>query len=158
MSDEDDGGEHSLAREAVLSRLSELLVDDGADRQGAVVVVAIDEYDALVAEDPDGTERLMAEVLRRLDRLIRSKDILVRFDEDRFVVVGAGLTPEVTGSILERIAGSVAMPLDFGASLVSLGATVGVAFLDDRVLGDDRANAMLTAAERDVERIRSRRR
>ncbi len=153
---DEDGGEQQLPRrEAVLQLLDTMVADRSRPSSaGAVVVVAIDDHARLVAEDAAGAEQVLCEVARRLDRLVRSNDVLGRLDEDRFVIVASGLAPEVTGSLLDRIAGSVAMPLDFDDSSVSLGATVGVAFLDG---ADADGSTLLAAAERDVERIRARR-
>lgn len=152
MGDEDGQGQQLPGRGAVLERLGSL-VADGA-QAGAVVVVAIDDHAGLVAQDADGAEQVLGEVARRLDRLVRSKDVLGRLDDDRFVIVASGLAPEVTGSLLDRIAGSVAMPLDLAGASVSLGATVGVAFVDGTPTD---GATMLAAAEQDVERIRARR-
>jgi len=155
VADEDGRGQQLPGREAVLERLDATVADRSrSSTDGAVVVVAIDDHAGLVAENAAGAEQVLCEVARRLDRLVRSNDVLGRLDDDRFVIIASGLAPEVTGSLLDRIAGSVAMPLEFDSSSVSLGATVGVAFLDGT---DVDAATLLAAAEQDVERIRSRR-
>lgn len=150
-------------RETVLARLDAMLSNTppptGAPGETAevarvtVCAIAIDGHDELVALDPEGTTAAMIELGRRLDRLVRSDDVLGRLSLDRFVLVAASLAPIHAGGLLERIGGAVAMPIELDGQPISIGVTVGVAFADRR----HDAAGLLSEAERDVERIRSRR-
>lgn len=82
----------------------------------------------------DGTAA--AVVPARLDRLIRSKDLLGQIDPDTYVVASPALDPTSAGTVVERIRGAVAMPVDIDGETVSPRCDVGVAFVALR-RGDD---------------------
>lgn len=124
-----------------------------ADARPAVCVVAIDEMASLVREDPDGAGAAVAEIVRRLDRLVRSADLIARIGEGEMALATTSLSPAVAGSLMERVSGAVAMPLEVGGRTVALGATIGIAFAGPQ----DDASSILAAAEADVERRRSQR-
>lgn len=118
----------------------------------AVYVIGIDSYDELARTDPAGTGAAMSEVTRRLDQLIRTSDFLGLLEPGRFALATASVAPSTAGVIMERLTGAVAMPLDVGDQLLSLSVSIGVAFAFDGTS----AEAMLTAAEQDQQRPRSR--
>jgi len=117
----------------------------------AVYVIGVDGFDSLDARGPDASGDAMRELTRRLDRLVRSSDVLGRLAPDRFALAVAAVAPSAAGVIMERIAGAVAMPLDVGDDAWSLSVTIGVSFGIDGV----RAAEMLRTAELDLERPRS---
>jgi GGDEF domain-containing protein len=147
-------------RETVVARLDALLSNSltrpeaaGAAARPAVCVVAVDGHEELCALDRPGAEAAMAEIGRRLDRLVRSGDVLGRLAADRFVLVVPSLAPTVAGSLVERITGAVAMPIEVDRTPVSISVTVGLAFAQRRV----DAARLVHDAEADVSRIRARR-
>ena len=156
----------SSDRDGVLVHLSALVEslapDDrhgrSADLRPALFVVSIEGFAELNAADPLEGEELMAEVLRRVDRLIRSADLLGVLQAGR-LVLAVGLSPAMAGALLERLSGAVAMPIEVGGELVSLGAVIGVAFVgpDDLPWGEGSADALLARAEHDIELQRRRR-
>jgi GGDEF domain-containing protein len=123
------------------------------DARPAVCVVALDDVASLAAGDPDGPAAVAGELARRLDHLVRSADLLGQLGPGVLALATPRLAPSVAGSLVERITGAAAMPLDVGGATLSLGVIVGVAFA---VPGDDAA-AILVRAEEDVARRRSRR-
>lgn len=116
----------------------------------AVYVVGVDSYDELAAVDGAACAAAMGEVTRRLDRLVRSSDVLGLLQPGRFALAAASVAPSTAGVIMERIAGAVAMPLDLGAETLSLSVSIGVAFAFDGAT----ATHMLSAAEADLQRPR----
>ena len=116
----------------------------------AVYVVGIDGYDELVRLDAVGMSEAMAEVVRRLDRLVRSGDLLARTGPGTLVLAATSVAPEVAGALVERIAGAVVLPLDLDGQTVSLGATVGVGL----ARADEDAATILARAEADLQRQR----
>ena len=159
-------------RAALLAHLTALLSaapeghDHGraSDVRTAVCVIDVDGYDAMFGRDPSGTMQVMGEIVRRLDRLVRSGDVLGALRPGRLALV-VRISPVVAGSLSGRIEGAVAMPLEVGGELVSLSVLVGTAFAPvgrptdtDRRVGTPRAAGrntsaedLMSAAERDVE-------
>ena len=123
------------------------------DARPAVCVIAVDDLASLERMDAAGAAAAMDELGRRLDHLVRSADLLGELGPGVLALAAAALAPAVAGSVVERIHGAVAMPLEVGGHPLSLGVTVGVAFA---LPGDDAAG-IVARAEGDVERIRSRR-
>ena len=116
----------------------------------AVYVIGVDSYEELVRVDATSCAAAMGEVTRRLDRLVRSSDVLGMLQPGRFALAAASVAPSTAGVIMERIAGAVAMPLDLGTETLSLSVSIGVAFAFDGAT----ATHMLTAAEADLSRPR----
>lgn len=131
------------------------LLDHGrdADARPAACVVAVDGFADLVALDPGGASSAMDELAVRLEHLVRSVDLLGSPAPGTLAVVTVSLAPAVAGSVVERITGAAAMPLEVGGQVLSLEVTVGLAFAGP---GDD-ATSLVDRAEQDVARIRSRR-
>jgi GGDEF domain-containing protein len=100
------------------------------DARPALCVVQVEGYPALAERDAAGASSAMDEVARRLDRLVRSGDVLGRLAPDR-LVVAADISPAVVGALVERIRGAVAMPVEVAGDLLSLVAVIGLAIVDD---------------------------
>jgi GGDEF domain-containing protein len=118
----------------------------------AVYVIGIDSYEELARTEPEGIDEAMGEVTHRLDRLVRSSDVLGLLQPGRFALATASVAPSTAGVIMERMTGAVAMPLELGGQPLSLSVSIGVAFAFDGTS----AEAMLLAAEQDQLRPRSR--
>ena len=110
---------------SMIARLDALLAEG---RRPAVYVLAVDGYDVLAARDPEGARESMREAAQRLDRLVRSSDVLGTVQPGTFILVGAGIEPAVAGSLVERIQGALAFPMDVGGESLSLRVDIGVAF------------------------------
>ena len=134
-------------REVVAARVDAMLAEG---RRPAVFVVAVDGYHVLAARDGDGTRAAMDEAARRLDRLVRSSDVLGTVEPGTFVLVGSGVEPAVAGALVERIQGAVALPVDVGGEPVSLRVDIGLAFAD----GPTSAGDLLARADDDLQRVR----
>jgi GGDEF domain-containing protein len=129
------------------ARLDELLA--GGSRP-ALFLIAVDGHDELAVADADGTRAAMDEVVRRLDHLVRSSDLLGAVCPGTFLLVGSGVDPSVAGALVERIQGAVALPLEVGGGPVSLRVDVGLAFAD----GGSSGAQLLARATDDLRRIR----
>ncbi len=133
---------------------------EGTRRSGdiriAVVVIGIADPD-LAGLAPGPLDAVLVEVVRRVDRLVRSSDLLAQLGPGR-LALGLPLAPSVAGALIERVEGAVSMPIQLGQDLVSLTATVGVAFAPvERIWDDGSASALVEAALGDA-RLRTRRR
>jgi GGDEF domain-containing protein len=72
------------------------------------------------------TGAVTTEVVRRLDQLIRSGDLLAQL-EPGCVALGLQLAPASAGSVVERMRAAASMPVELDGELVALDAVVGVA-------------------------------
>ncbi len=134
-------------RSEVVARLDAMLADG---HRPAVYLVAVDGYDQLVDRDSEGTRAAMAEAARRLDRLIRSSDVLGTVRPGTFILVGSGVEPTVAGALVERIRGAAALPVEVDGGPVSLRVDVGLAFATPESSGD----ALVVLADDDLRRSR----
>ncbi len=114
----------------------------------AIYAIGVDSYAHLAEVDEDLARDAMSEVTRRLDRLVRSSDVLGVLAPGRFGLAAASVAPSTAGVIMERMTGAVAMPLDLGGETVSLSVTIGVAFAFDGAT----AAELVAAAEADLDR------
>jgi PleD family two-component response regulator len=117
----------------------------------AVIVVAVDDVASLEERDPVGTGAALREVARRLDRLVRSSDLLGLLGPGEFAFATPSLSAGVAGALVERIEGAVAMPLEIAGEALSLGVTVGIAFATP----GERAASLVPRAEAEVVRRRT---
>lgn len=116
----------------------------------AAYVVGIDGYEDLVRVDAEDADAALDEVARRLDRLVRTGDLLARTAADTLVLAATSVAPEAAGALVERITGVVALPVELDGQPVSLGATVGVGLAQP----DESADTILCRAEADLRRQR----
>jgi GGDEF domain-containing protein len=114
----------------------------------AVYALGIDSYVELDRQDPAVAREAMSEVVRRLDRLVRSSDVLGVLRPGCLGLAAASVAPSTAGVIMERMTGAVAMPLDLAGETVSLSVTIGVAFAFDGAS----ASELVAAAEEDLGR------
>ena len=120
-------------REALLRHLDGIGAssDPGADRRridarAAVCVLALVGFDRVAAQGRSVTDATTAEVVRRLDKLIRSGDLLVQLEPGCFAL-GLRLSASSAGSVVERMRVASSMPVELDGTLVALDAVVGVA-------------------------------
>ncbi len=114
-------------RQELVDRLAELIsqidrtpADETVGRAPALFAIEVEGYRVLARSDPAGADALCDEVVRRLDRLVRSTDVVGRVDEDRYVLLAGAVVPETAGSIVDRLRSAFAMPLEVAGSLVSI--------------------------------------
>jgi GGDEF domain-containing protein len=146
---EGDGAMELPDRDAVLDRLGAVLAQG---QRPAVYVVAVDGYEALEARDPTGARNAMQSAAARLDRLVRSSDVLGSIGPGTFVLVGSNVEPSVAGALVERVEGALALPVDVGGEPLSLKVDVGVAFATSA----STAAELLDRADADLHRSRRR--
>ncbi|MGB3410032.1 MAG: diguanylate cyclase [Microthrixaceae bacterium] len=111
----------------------------------AVYSIGLLGHDELYSMDAEGTDLALIEITRRLDRLVRSDDLLGQVSPDQFLLAAASVAPSTAGVIMERVSGAVAMPLDIGGQPVSLSVEIGLAFAFDGASSE----SMIAAAEKD---------
>lgn len=116
----------------------------------AVLVVEVRGFDGLRAIDEEDARLVVREVESRLDRLLRSGDVLGFVDPARFLLVCPHLAVEDAGALIERVRGGAALPVELGGEAVSLSLDVGVAFASDGASGV----ALVESAETELERAR----
>lgn len=136
-------------RAEAVARVAELLA---GGRAPAVYLVEVDRFDDLHASDPDGALEAMEDIAQRLDRILRSSDLLASDGPGRFVLVGAEVVPEVAGSLLERVEGATALPVDVAGQVLSLRVAVGVGLARPDASPPESAEALVERAEMDLRR------
>lgn len=122
---------------------------DPPARYPALYLVGIEGHRELVTADSEGCASAMIEVSRRLDRLVRGTDLLGYIAPGTFALAASSVTPPTAGTLVERIEGAVALPLDVVGQVVSLRAFVALAFAD----GDQDAEQLMASAESRLERL-----
>ena len=139
-------------RSVALQRLDEMIAsqDSNSSAQPAAYLVGIDDYEALSASDQSGTEAAMEEIAARLDRLVRTADVLGLIEPGLFVLVAAAVAPASAGAVMERIRGAIALPMEIAGQPLSVLVHVAVSFF---VAGDS-AESMLTQAGVELNHLR----
>ena len=74
-------------------------------------------------------DRLLIEVADRLVNAVRTGDTVARFGGDEFVILAETLTVRAEARIIaERVLELLAEPIDLDGTMVTIGASVGIAF------------------------------
>lgn len=126
-----------------------------SDRSSALLLIQVEGYHGLVGADPERREVVDGEITRRLDRLVRSTDVLGRTAGDRFVLAADGVAPSAVGVLVDRLRSAFAMPVPVGEGLVSFPVKVAIELAGplDRVADPaGHAAAMVERAEAELER------
>jgi GGDEF domain-containing protein len=144
---ERDGVTGLPGRTAVRDRLTRLLA---AGKRPALYLIAVEGYDRLTTIDPAGARDALRQAARRLDRLVRSSDLLAVDGPDTFALVGTDVAPSVAGALMERIEGAMALPVEVDGSTVSMQVRIGLAFS----LDDSDADDLVARATADLARLR----
>jgi len=78
-------------------------------------------------------DEVLRQIARRIERAVRSGDVVARTGGDEFVVLAPSITLEQAAALAQRIRTAVAVPtaLPAGTGTVSVGVTIGVAHADD---------------------------
>lgn len=136
-------------RAEAVARVAELLAEG---RAPAVYLVVVDRFEDLRDSDPEGAEEAMGDIAQRLDRVLRSSDLLASDGPGRFVLVGAEVVPEVAGSLMERVEGATALPVEVADQVLSLRVAVGVGLSRPGASPPEPAEALMERAEMDLRR------
>jgi GGDEF domain-containing protein len=145
-----------VSRELLVQQVAAALAagDRGVDaasaspeRAPALLLIQIEDHGALADVESHRADELGTEINSRLDDLVRSGDHLVRLAPDRYGLLAAQVDPSDAGSLADRVRGALAMPLEIGDEVVSLRASVAVAFAQFAI----DAEAVVVAAEQQLE-------
>ena len=137
----------------VLARLDEMIASQGSNSSAhpAMYLVGVDDYEALSESDQLGTEAAMEEIAVRLDRLVRTADVLGLIQPGLFVLAAASVAPSSAGAVMERVRGAIALPIEVAGQPLSVLAHVAVSFF---VVGATAAS-MLSEAEAELTHLRN---
>lgn len=133
-------------RPAVVEQV-ETMVRTGA--APAVIAVEVAGFEGLHGSDPDDAHRAVRELERRLDRVVRDRDVLGFDPPARFLLACSGLGPDTSGGVLDRIRSGAAFPVDIGVDAVSLIVDVGTAYFTEGATGA----SLVDDAESDLRRL-----
>jgi diguanylate cyclase (GGDEF)-like protein/PAS domain S-box-containing protein len=107
--------------------------EPGASREEIVGVLYVDLDRFKTVNDAYGHgtgDEVLAEVARRMSRVLREHDVLARLGGDEFAVLCVGLhTADELTAVADRLLGALnATPIDVEGRSVSIGASIGIAF------------------------------
>lgn len=134
---------HAAFHDALTQLPNRLLLDDRVQQALAVarreqkeVAVGYLDLDGFKAVNDrhghDAGDLLLREVANRLLQGIRPSDTAARIGGDEFVVVLAGVEPDEWKAVFQRLVDAIEQPVSLpSGSVVSVGATVGVALAGD---------------------------
>jgi len=100
----------------------------------AVLFVDLDHFKAVNdLHGHDLGDQLLIEVARRMRDAVRPSDRVVRYGGDEFVILGHDVITAAAGARLaERVIKSLEKPIELGAHVVEISASIGVAVVDAR--------------------------
>lgn len=109
---------------------------DDAQRMGqkvALLFVDLDGFKAVNDAYGHGAgDRVLQEVAIRLKTAIRAEDTAARIGGDEFMVILPGLSnAQLIRSIAQRIVLQIAQPISFSGTILSVGASIGIAVFPD---------------------------
>lgn len=151
-------------RDEVIARLGKMIAEtvrrsaraaQPLERTCVLLLVEVEDHRSLIELDASGGSSIDEEIARRLDRQVRSGDVLGRTAVDRYVVAASDVAPAVVGVLAERMRTAFAMPIALGDGLVSLPVEVAVEIagdLDGSVDAAAVAAAMMQQAEAQLSR------
>jgi diguanylate cyclase (GGDEF)-like protein len=114
--------------------------------QFAVLFLDLDGFkDVNDALGHDAGDAVLQGIAERLGHQVRGHDLLARLGGDEFVVVLNDLSdPTQATAVAARICETAAAPFSIGGNIVTLAASVGIAYARP----DDTADALLNNADR----------
>ncbi len=125
-------------------RLADLCKPDaGQSPRGALLLIDLDGFKIINDSlgHPVGDECLK-EVANRLLALCHETEVVARIGGDEFaILLGPQFGQDATTDLAQRIVGSLSNPLEFFGQSPKLGASVGIALIDDCVPSDVVKNA-----------------
>jgi len=137
----------------IIERLNQMIAnqDSSSSACPGVYVVGIADYQALSSTDLIGTEAAMEEIAVRLNRLVRTADVLGRIEPGLFVLAATSVVPASAGTVMERMRGAIALPMQIADQPLSVRAHVAVSFF----VPGATAISMLTEAELELNQLRN---
>ena len=140
-------------RTLLIDRLHSALARLGR-RPSSVAVLFVDLDDFKMVNDSLGHSAgdvVVAAVATRVRRAVRASDTVARFGGDELVVVSEDTDEEAAGGLAQRLRVALAAPVEVGARLVTVTASVGYAVTSDpEATADDilaEADAAMYAAK-----------
>ena len=125
-------------------RLADLCkLDAGQSPRGALLLIDLDGFKNINDSlgHPVGDECLK-EVANRLLALCRETEVVARIGGDEFaILLGSQFGQDAITDLAQQIVGSVSKPLEFFGQSPKLGASVGIALIDDCTPSDVVKNA-----------------
>ncbi|MDR6633999.1 diguanylate cyclase (GGDEF)-like protein [Phyllobacterium sp. 1468] len=125
-------------------RLADLCkIETGQSPRGALLLIDLDGFKIINDSlgHPVGDECLK-EVANRLLALCHETEVVARIGGDEFaILLGPQFGQDAITDLARRIVGSVSRPLEFFGQSPKLGASVGIALIDDSVPSDVVKNA-----------------
>ncbi|WP_314104066.1 EAL domain-containing protein, partial [uncultured Stenotrophomonas sp.] len=110
-------------------------IEEARDRGAALAMLFIDLDGFKTINDTFGHatgDALLKAAASRLHQNLRNADLFGRFNGDEFIVVLRDLAdPEDAGHVARKLIASLAEPLQRGDTTLKVGASVGIAMLDD---------------------------
>jgi diguanylate cyclase (GGDEF)-like protein/PAS domain S-box-containing protein len=110
-------------------------IEEARDRGAALAMLFIDLDGFKTINDTFGHatgDALLKAAAARLHQALRNADLFGRFNGDEFIVVLRDLAdPEDAGHVARKLIASLAEPLQRGDTTLKVGASVGIAMLDD---------------------------
>ncbi|WP_315387786.1 EAL domain-containing protein [uncultured Stenotrophomonas sp.] len=110
-------------------------IEEARDRGAALAMLFIDLDGFKTINDTFGHatgDALLKAAAARLHQNLRTADLFGRFNGDEFIVVLRDLAdPEDAGHVARKLIASLAEPLQRGDTTLKVGASVGIAMLDD---------------------------
>ncbi len=110
-------------------------IEEARDRGAALAMLFIDLDGFKTINDTFGHatgDALLKAAATRLHQNLRNADLFGRFNGDEFIVVLRDLAdPEDAGHVARKLIASLAEPLQRGDTTLKVGASVGIAMLDD---------------------------
>jgi diguanylate cyclase (GGDEF)-like protein/PAS domain S-box-containing protein len=112
----------------------------GQDRRIGLLYVDLDHFKAI--NDGYGHavgDQVLIEISRRLEEVVRPRDMIARLGGDEFVILMSDLDNTDTGlDIAERVLATIGNVIEIEGLIMPIGASIGVAFApDDGRTGDD---------------------
>jgi diguanylate cyclase (GGDEF)-like protein len=122
----------------------------------AVLCIDLDRFKSI--NDTHGHtvgDELLQSVAVRLQRTVRSTDLVARFGGDEFAVLYTPLTQVVDAEQLAaRIVAELSQPFELTGQTVQIGASVGVRIADAAVSPNEDPTALLKAADQALYRVK----
>jgi diguanylate cyclase (GGDEF)-like protein/PAS domain S-box-containing protein len=84
-------------------------------------------------------DKVLIEIARRLEDVVRPRDMIARLGGDEFVILMSDLDSTVTGlAVAERVLAAIGNAIEIDGQIMPIGASIGVAFApDDGQTGDE---------------------
>ena len=139
--------DHAIALYRGGTPASEAPPPDGGTTMFAVLMLDLDRFK--LVNDTHGHhvgDQLLQQVARRLERCVRTVDLVARMSGDEFTLLLESVDPAAAIARGRQIAAALAEPYEIGAQTVTTGASIGLACSHPRlVTGDDYLRAADTA-------------